>query len=221
MLIVLSLIVALTATSLATDTDTPHELIHELTASNFKEKITNGGKNVFVQFYKEASAKSRDFKPTWEDVARMYEGHIMFAQVNCAEKENQRFCKKIDVKSYPTLKYFLTDQPNKARIYNAGLLKCELMRFIEDNMKTRCDVEDQENTCDAREKEFIKKFETKLKISSLQLKRLLKQIKEINPDTEVKLEKYIWMKKRIVILDQILPYPKEHDEHYDIAHDEL
>ncbi len=89
----------------------------EVTDQNFEEKVTKSDKPVIVDFWAEWCGPCRMMAPAFEDLAREYQGRVVFAKLNV--DYNPNVAARYGIRSIPTLLLFrngrLVDQLIGAR----------------------------------------------------------------------------------------------------------
>lgn len=84
-------------------------------------------------------------KPTWDQLGAFFKGspNLIVADVDCTTKEGEPLCTRMDVKGYPTIKYFKPDGPKEGEKYDKGRDFATLKQFCKKKLKgkeVKCDV---------------------------------------------------------------------------------
>jgi len=58
----------------------------------------------FVNFYSPMCSHCHHLAPTWKEVAKLLDGIVKIAAVNC--EHNRQLCHQVGINAYPTLLYF-------------------------------------------------------------------------------------------------------------------
>jgi thioredoxin 1 len=100
-----------------------------LSSSNF-EKILKENKYVVVDFWAEWCAPCKMIAPIIDELAREYDGDVVFGKVNTSEE--QGIANRFGITAIPTLIFFRNGKPVDKVV---GVLpKTELIRWIRKNM---------------------------------------------------------------------------------------
>ena len=75
-----------------------------LTAESFERMVTKTHDSWFIKFYAPWCSHCQAMAPTWEQLAKKYQGKLNIGEVNC-DKES-RLCKEVGARGYPTLLFF-------------------------------------------------------------------------------------------------------------------
>lgn len=99
-------------------------------------------------------------KPAWDKLADEFDGNekITIADVDCTAK-GKSLCEKMEVKGYPTIKYWLPEQED-AVDYDGGRDFDSLQKFTADTWKAGCKVGTLVN-CSAVQKTMIEEWKPK------------------------------------------------------------
>lgn len=116
-------------------------------------------------------------KPAWDKLADTFKdsSSVTVADVDCTAA-GESICQKIGVSGYPTIKYWMADDP-KPKDYNGGRDFDGLKKFTEETFKAGCNIDTEEN-CNDQQKEDIAKFK------GLDLEALKKELKELSKSTQ-------------------------------------
>lgn len=80
-----------------------------LTATNFKQSITNSNRAWLVEFYNSWCGFCQRFAPSWKDFAGDVKGWsdlVVVAALDCSSETNNGLCRDYEIMSYPNLRYF-------------------------------------------------------------------------------------------------------------------
>lgn len=149
-----------------------------LTAENWD--TATAGKTLFVAFIAPWCENCKKLKPTWEKLAKAYEGHasILLGTVDCVGK-GSLICDSQRLSAFPTLKY---GDPNALKLHKGGLSYKELEKFVTTKLKPPCGPANLEE-CDAEE---VAKIEEYMVMTDNALTRLIKaEEKKINDPQRV------------------------------------
>merc|ERR1712194_979519 len=96
----------------------------------------------------------------WEKLGEKYNpgGAVSIAEVDCTQEDT--LCGKFSVQGFPTIKYFLAENPGKAEDYNGGRTYDDLDKFTEEKLAPKCTFADQEK-CSEKEKQYLAKMKAK------------------------------------------------------------
>lgn len=75
-----------------------------LTAESFEIMVTKTQDPWFIKFYAPWCSHCQAMAPTWDQLAKNYQGKLNIGEVNC-DKES-RLCKEVGARGYPTLLFF-------------------------------------------------------------------------------------------------------------------
>lgn len=68
------------------------------------ESVINSDSSWFVNFYSPMCSHCHDLAPTWKEVAKLLDGIVKIAAVNC--NYNRQLCHQVGIRVYPTLVYY-------------------------------------------------------------------------------------------------------------------
>ena len=93
-------------------------------------------------------------KPDWDKLSAEFKdsASVQIVDVDCTVEE--KLCSKVGVSGYPTIKYYLADEPNKPKDYQGGRDLKALKKFVEDTFKAACDI-DTKNNCNDEQSKII------------------------------------------------------------------
>lgn len=116
-------------------------------------------------------------KPAWDKLSDAFKSSntVTVADVDCTAA-GESICTKVGVSGYPTIKYWLADDP-KPKDYNGGRDLDALKAFTEKTFKAGCNVSTEENCTDVQ-KEDIKKYK------DLGLEDLKKEVTSLNKEAD-------------------------------------
>lgn len=136
-------------------------------------------------------------KPDWDKLGDKYaaSSSVVIGDVDCTV--HQDLCGRFDVKGYPTIKYFNTENADGAA-YQGGRSYGDLETFVEDNLAAKCAVDDQEG-CSDREKKYIAKRQAKDAEANTKELGRLNGMKGDSMKPELK----AWLLQRVAILEQL------------------
>mmetsp|Transcript_17612 Transcript_17612/g.19815 ORF Transcript_17612/g.19815 Transcript_17612/m.19815 type:complete len:139 (+) Transcript_17612:160-576(+) len=99
-------------------------------------------------------------KPDWDKLAGEFEGSssVLVADADCTQESE--LCSRMDVKGYPTIKYFTAETGTGGEAYSGGRDFDSLKKFVVDTLEVKCDAESKEG-CTEKEGKFIDKMESK------------------------------------------------------------
>ncbi|XP_012530640.1 dnaJ homolog subfamily C member 10 [Monomorium pharaonis] len=80
------------------------EYVINLGKSDYYENVINSDSSWFVNFYSPMCSHCHHLAPTWKEVAKLLDGVVKIAAVNC--EYNSQLCYQVGIHSYPTLMYF-------------------------------------------------------------------------------------------------------------------
>jgi len=117
----------------------------ELTSATFDSTIKNG-KGTFVKFFAPWCGHCKKMKPDWDKLADEMKSSdiVQIVDVDCTAA-GKDICGKVGVRGYPTVKYYLADEPNKPIDYKGGRDMNSLKKFVETTFKPPCDVDTRKN----------------------------------------------------------------------------
>jgi len=99
-------------------------------------------------------------KPTWDDLAKEYEGRndVLIVDVDCTKDASKDLCSKYGVRGYPTIKYFTSSTDPMGDAYEGGRDIDALRTFAEENLGPSCGP-DTLDLCDDDQKAEIAKYQ--------------------------------------------------------------
>ncbi|XP_024893303.1 dnaJ homolog subfamily C member 10-like isoform X1 [Temnothorax curvispinosus] len=80
------------------------EHVINLERSDYYESVVNSDSSWFVNFYSPMCSHCHHLAPTWKEVAKLLDGVVKIAAVNC--EYNSQLCHQVGIRAYPTLLYF-------------------------------------------------------------------------------------------------------------------
>lgn len=106
--------------------------VKELTIFDFKGDQLKSNEDLpgIVVFYAPWCKHCRDRVPLWNELATHFKKRIIVAVVNCEDRYNQSLRWKLNIKKYPTVKYFKKDGILKP--YLGDIDKNSLYNFVSD-----------------------------------------------------------------------------------------
>jgi len=126
-------------------------------------------------------------KPAWDKLADTFKdsSSVTVADVDCTAA-GESICQKIGVSGYPTIKYWMADDP-KPKDYSGSRDFDGLKKFTEETFKAGCNIDTEEN-CNDKQKEDIAKFK------GMDLEALKKEIDELtNKAKEMHEERFAYI----------------------------
>ncbi|XP_011169355.1 dnaJ homolog subfamily C member 10 [Solenopsis invicta] len=80
------------------------EHVINLGKSDYYESVVDSDSSWFVNFYSPMCSHCHHLAPTWKEVAKLLDGVVKIAAVNC--EYNRQLCQQVGIYAYPTLLYF-------------------------------------------------------------------------------------------------------------------
>jgi len=106
--------------------------MNEVTSEQWKQKVLNSDKPVFVDFWAEWCGPCRMISPIVEELSKEYEGKVNFVMVNV--DQNRDLASKYNIFSIPTLAIF---RNGEVVVQAAGASSKESIRnYIDKNIQT-------------------------------------------------------------------------------------
>ncbi len=106
--------------------------MNEITSEQWKQKVLNSDKPVFVDFWAEWCGPCRMVSPIVEELSKEYEGKVNFVKVNV--DQNRDLGSKYNILSIPTLAIF---RNGEVVAQTAGASSIESIRnYIDKNIGT-------------------------------------------------------------------------------------
>ena len=106
--------------------------MNEVTSEQWKQKVLNSDKPVFVDFWAEWCGPCRMISPIVEELSKEYEGKVNFVMVNV--DQNRDLASKYNIFSIPTLAIF---RNGEVVAQAAGASSKESIRnYIDKNIQT-------------------------------------------------------------------------------------
>lgn len=68
------------------------------------ESVINSDSSWFVNFYSPLCSHCHHLAPTWKEVAKLLDGVVKIAAVNC--EYDMQLCFQVGIRAYPTLLHF-------------------------------------------------------------------------------------------------------------------
>jgi hypothetical protein len=89
-------------------------------------------------------------KPDWDKLSTEFKDSpsVQIVDVDCTAA-GESVCSKVGVSGYPTIKYYLADEPSKPKDYQGGRTYDDLKKFTEKTFKAGCNIETKDNCTDA------------------------------------------------------------------------
>jgi len=99
-------------------------------------------------------------KPDWDKLAEEFKDspNVAIYDVDCTAK-GEKLCTKVGVSGYPTIKYYLADDP-KAKDFNEGRDYKSIKKFVEKTFKAGCKIDTKEG-CNEDQKKIIDELKDK------------------------------------------------------------
>jgi len=100
--------------------------LYILSEKSFKKHVETG--DHFIKFYAPWCGHCQKLAPTWDELAKSYEGesHVKIGKLDCTQA--QAVCQDLDVRGYPTLAYFRNGK--KVEVYRGARTISELKDFV-------------------------------------------------------------------------------------------
>jgi len=138
-------------------------------------------------------------KPDYDKLSSEFgsSSSVVVADVDCTSDGGKPVCDSIGVQGYPTIKYF-KDGDKKGTDYSGGRDYDALQKFIKEELERKCMIEDQQE-CEDKEKEFIKKMQAKGADEIKKQKERLEGMKGKSMKADLKQ----WWAQRLNILTQL------------------
>jgi len=158
----------------------------ELTNDTFDSTVRNG-KGTFVKFFAPWCGHCKRMKPDWDKLADELASSdiVQIVDVDCTAA-GKDICGKVGVRGYPTVKYYLADEPNKALDYKGGRDMASLKKFVEGTFRPPCDAETKKN-CSAEQVKILDSLKGK---GALDVKKFIKEKEDEAKKTKSDREKY-------------------------------
>ncbi|KAF5367576.1 hypothetical protein D9758_003706 [Tetrapyrgos nigripes] len=104
----------------------------------FDEVVMDPSKNVLVTFTAPWCGHCKNLKPTYEKVALDFEpeSNCVVANLDADDKRNADIARKYDIKSFPTIKFFSTDN-KEGEDYVGGRSEADFVEFLNEKCGTK------------------------------------------------------------------------------------
>lgn len=154
------------------------------------DEVTSG-KSVFVKFFASWCGHCKKMKPAWDELMQAHQGNPYFlvGDVECSANDKmQAFCKKFEVKGFPTLLY--GDPSGTLEKYTGKRDLDSLQSFVQTNLKPLCSAANQD-VCSSEQKVLLKEYQ------QMSDKDLEQNIKKMSEELAVAEKDYTATKKRM------------------------
>jgi hypothetical protein len=137
-------------------------------------------------------------KPAWDQLGDEYADStsVLIGDADCTGSAKD-LCEAHEVRGYPTIKYFNSDNP-KGADYSGGRDYDALKQFTEENLKASCLLDD-DSGCSDKEKDFMAKWKGK---GSDDIKKQLERLEGMSGGS-MKPDLKKWLNQRKAILKQL------------------
>ncbi|KAG5348339.1 DJC10 protein, partial [Acromyrmex charruanus] len=102
--------------------------------NDYYESVINSHSSWFVNFYSPMCSHCHHLAPTWKEVAKLLDGVVKIAAVNC--EYNWQLCHQIGIRAYPTLLYFQKNSQHGEH-YREEKTQEVITRFVLDRLNIR------------------------------------------------------------------------------------
>ncbi|EGI66873.1 DnaJ-like protein subfamily C member 10 [Acromyrmex echinatior] len=102
--------------------------------NDYYESVINSHSSWFVNFYSPMCSHCHHLAPTWKEVAKLLDGVVKIAAVNC--EYNWQLCHQIGIRAYPTLLYFQKNSQHGEH-YREEKTQEAITRFVLDRLNIR------------------------------------------------------------------------------------
>ena len=135
-------------------------------------------------------------KPAWDSLGDEYAGSssVLIGDVDCTAS-GEELCKAKNIGGYPTLKYWLDGEEKD---YQGGPDLESLKSFVEENLETKCLLDNKEG-CTDKEKKYITKMKEK---GADKVKTETERLTKMKGES-MKPELKQWLNQRLRILTQL------------------
>jgi len=117
--------------------DDKSQAVKTLVMKNFKERVIDGGKHWFVDFYAPWCGHCKTLAPKFDDTARAYKGDdVMFGKVDPTANDIPAIVPGFEVTSFPSLYWFDKSNPLEPVEYKGPKYKEEMLEFANGGYKT-------------------------------------------------------------------------------------
>mmetsp|Transcript_25782 Transcript_25782/g.31610 ORF Transcript_25782/g.31610 Transcript_25782/m.31610 type:complete len:145 (+) Transcript_25782:207-641(+) len=133
-------------------------------------------------------------KPAWDQLGDEYadSSSVLIGDVDCTNVANTQMCGKLEIESYPTIKYWMD---GNVKDYKSARDYATMKEFVEVVLQKPCDVVTLEN-CNDKETGYVKKMKSKSAAErEAQLVRLFGM-----KDNDMKGELKTWLVQRTFLL---------------------
>ncbi|KXN89090.1 Protein disulfide-isomerase tigA [Leucoagaricus sp. SymC.cos] len=105
---------------------------------NFDEVVMDPTKNVLVSFTAPWCGHCKNMKPTYEKVAKTFkpESGCIVANIDADDVKNKDVARKYDVGSFPTIKFFSTDNKDGI-VYEGGRSEADFVSYLNEKCGTQ------------------------------------------------------------------------------------
>jgi protein disulfide-isomerase A6 len=169
----------------------------DLTGKNFENELA--GKNALVMFYAPWCGHCKAMKPAFDEIGGVYNGpdsSVLLGKVDCTVETE--LCQKFSVTGYPTVKVFDSETGMTGKPYNGGRDLAALRKFVDENLKPKCSMQNQDG-CSDKEKAFIAKITGFSKAEAEEQVERLDKMKSQSMAPDLKK----WVIQRLVLLKEV------------------
>ena len=130
--------------------------VTELTSTNWDSILVNSGKSGFVKFFAPWCGHCKKLKPDWDKLGNSFtdKSDTVIGTVDCTAENAKELCEKFSIGGYPTLKTFVSGQPED---YQGERSLDALMKHAK-SIADKCTILNLEK-CTASEKQIIEKYQ--------------------------------------------------------------
>ena len=138
-------------------------------------------------------------KPDWDKLGDEFadSNSVVIGDADCTGSAKE-LCETHNIRGYPTIKYFTSESGSAGSDYQGGRSFDDLKTFVDDELATRCLVDDTAG-CSDREKEYIGKFKAK---PAADVKTQLDRLQGMTSGSMTPALKW-WLNQRVNILKQL------------------
>jgi len=142
-------------------------------------------------------------KPAWDELADSVDNSVFIADVNCSDEEE--LCQENGVGGYPTIKVY---QDGEVTDYQGGRSFEDLMSYVNENLATKCNIENTAEGCSEKAVKYVEKWKAKDVADVRKEMTRLEGMVGKSMTAELK----GWLRERLSILKQIAPSPSGGEE---------
>ncbi|KMR04889.1 hypothetical protein RF55_388 [Lasius niger] len=93
-----------------------------LEENDYFENVMNSDSSWFVNFYSPMCSHCHHLAPTWKEVAKLLDGIMKIAAVNC--EYDRQLCYQVGIRAYPTLIHFKKDKLVDVKVFTCENDEC-------------------------------------------------------------------------------------------------